>query len=249
VFFTGAYLGQFSGLISVVFALLLLGLVVLQVYRYRLASSYRERQQTKWVVFGLVVALGGFALFLIVGNLFVPADLQHSPVANALVPTTVTQGLLLFVPISIAIAILRSRLYDIDRIINKALVYGLLTGIIGALYGSIIIGLVSLTGAITGQASPNPLVLVIATLVIVVLVQPLRKRVQNTVDRRFYRRKYDAEKTLSALSASLRDEVDLEQLCEHVLAVVRETTQPAYVSLWLRVPERHGTDTATSREP
>ena len=131
VFLTNAYLGQLSGLISLVFAVLLLGLVGLQVYRYRRVSAYRERQQTKWVVFGLVVALGGFALFLIIANLFLPLKSLNSPVAGVLIPTTVTNGLLLFIPISIAIAILRSRLYDIDTIINKALVYGLLTAAAG----------------------------------------------------------------------------------------------------------------------
>src|SRR5712692_9768397 len=126
VFLSNAYLGQLSGVISLVFAALILGLVGLQIYRYRRVSIVRERQQTKWVVFGLAVALGGFALFLIVVNLFLPPDLRNSPVARALIPTTVSDGLLLFIPISIAIAILRSRLYDIDTIINKALVYGLL---------------------------------------------------------------------------------------------------------------------------
>src|SRR6266849_3105544 len=109
VFSPNAYLGQFSGMGSLVFAALLLGLVGLQVYRYRRDSIYRERQQTKWVVFGLALALGGFALFLIIVNLFHPQELLNSPLAGALTPTTVTEGLLLFIPISIAIAILRSQ--------------------------------------------------------------------------------------------------------------------------------------------
>src|SRR5205085_7446549 len=113
LFLSNAYLGQFSGVISLVFAALLLGVVGLQVYRYRHVSIFRERQQTKWVIFGLVMALGGFALFLIIVTLFHPLDVLNSPVAGGLIPTTVTYGLLLFIPISIAIAILRSRLYDI----------------------------------------------------------------------------------------------------------------------------------------
>ena len=141
IFLTNAYLGQLSGLISLVFAVLLLGLVGLQVYRYRSVSAYRERQQTKWVVFGLSVALGGFALFLIFGNLFLPLELLNSPVAEVLIPITVTNSLLLFIPISIAIAILRSRLYDIDTIINKALVYGLLTAVLALLYFGLIFAL------------------------------------------------------------------------------------------------------------
>src|SRR6266567_3342469 len=108
VFFSNEDGGQGSALGNLVFAALILGLVGLQVYRYRRVSTFRERQQTKWVVFGLAVALGGFALFLIIGSLFLPSDLRNSPVASVLIPTTVTDGLLLFIPISIAIAILRS---------------------------------------------------------------------------------------------------------------------------------------------
>jgi hypothetical protein len=238
VFLTNAYLGQLTGVSSLVFAVLILGLVGLQVYRYRRVSTFRERQQTKWVVFGLVVALGGFALFLIIGNLFHPLESPNLSAAGVLLPTTVTYGLLLFIPISIAIAILRSRLYDIDTIINKALVYGLLTGILGALYAGLIIGLESLVGLISGQ-STQPLVIVVSTLAIAALFQPLRRRIQRIIDRRFYRRKYDAARTLSAFSASLRNEVDLSQLSEHLLAVVQETMQPTHVSLWLR-PSEHG---------
>ena len=238
IFLTNAYLGQLSGVIALVFAALILGLVRLQVYRYRRVSIFRERQQTKWVVFGLAMALGGFALFLIIGNLFLLPELLNSPVAGALIPTTVTDGLLLFIPISIAIAILRSRLYDIDTIINKALVYGLLTALLAAFYAGLIIGLESLAGVITRQGSQQPVALVVSTLVIAALFQPLRSRIQSIIDRRFYRRKYDAAKTLEAFSATLRQEVDLDQLREQLLAVVQETMQPAHVSLWLRPPER-----------
>src|SRR6266851_994298 len=173
VFFSNAYLGQFSGVISLVFAALILGLVALQIYRYRRVSLFRERQQTKWVVFGLALALGGFALFLIIVNLFHPRELLNSSAAGVLLPTTVTYGLLLFIPISIAFAILRSRLYDIDTIINKALVYGLLTALLAGVYAGLIIGLESLAGLIAGQSASNPLVLVISTLAIYVLFQPL----------------------------------------------------------------------------
>ncbi len=238
VFLSNAYLGQQSGVSSLVFAALLLSVVGLQVYRYRRVSLVRERQQTKWVVFGLALALGGFALFLISVNLFLPPDLRNSPAAEALIPTTVSYGLLLFIPISIAIAILRSQLYDIDTIINKTLVYGLLTGILGALYAGLIIGLTSLAGAISGQAASHSLVLVTSTLAIAALFQPVRSRLQSIIDRRFYRRKYDAAKTLAAFSATLRQEVDLGQLREQLLAVVQETMQPTQVSLWLRKDEQ-----------
>ena len=131
----------------------------------------------------------------------------------------------------------RSRLWDIDTLINKALVYGLLTGLLGALYAGLIIGLVSLTSAITGATADEPVALVISTLAIAALFQPVRHRIQAIIDRRFYRRKYDAEKTLAAFSATLRQEVDLEELRAHLQAVVQETMQPAHVSLWLRAPE------------
>lgn len=248
VFFTNLYVGGFTGPVGLVFGVLVLCVVGLQIHRFRNVSTYRERQQTKWVVFGLTVGLGGFALLLVSGQLFIPQDLQSSQVTGVLFGTTITYSLLLLVPISIAIAILRSRLYDIDTIINVALVYGLLTGILGALYAGIIIGLASVASAATGKASTNQLVLVISTLAIAALVQPLRRRLQTIIDRRFYRRKYDAAKTLAAFSASLRNEVDLEQLREHLLAVVRETMQPVYVSLWLRPPERRGMEATQSPE-
>ncbi len=236
VFLSTAYLGQLAGVGSLVFAVLILGLVGLQIYRYRRVSTFRERQQTKWVVFGLAVALGGFAVSLIIVNLFHPFESPNLSDAGVLLPTTVTYGLLLFIPISIAFAILRSRLYDIDTIINKALVYGSLTGLLAAVYAGLIIGLQALVRGLTNQDSS--VAVVISTLAIAALFQPLRRRLQNLIDRRFYRRKYDAVRTLEAFSATLRNEVDLATLSEHLVAVVQETMQPAHVSLWLRQPSR-----------
>jgi len=219
---------------NLVFFALLLCIVGAQVYRYRRVSTSRERQQTKWVVFGFSIGIVGFVLFLTLGNAFLRPILPQSSVLRTLVVGTIITSLLLLIPISIAIAILRSRLYDIDIVINRALVYGLLTGILGALYAGLIIGLESLAGAITGQASGQPVALVISTLAIYALFQPVRKNIQALIDRRFYRKKYDAEKTLVAFSTILRNEVDLNQLREQLIAVVQETMQPAHVSLWLR---------------
>jgi len=245
IFLTNAYLGQISGVIALVFAALILGLVGLQVYRYRRVSTFRERQQTRWVVFGLAMALGGFALILIIGNLFLPIEVRNSPVAGVLIPTTVGNGLLLFIPISIAIAILRSQLYDIDTIINKALVYGLLTALLAGVYAGLVLGLQALLGGLLHQT--NAIALVVSTLVIYVLFQPLRRRIQAIIDRRFYRRKYDAARTLAAFSATLRSEVDLSQLSEQLVAAVQETMQPVHVSLWLRPPAHHGNHQALWR--
>ena len=247
VFLSTAYLGQLAGVGSLVFAVLILGLVGLQIYRYRRVSTFRERQQTKWVVFGLAVALGGFAVSLIIVNLFHPFESPNLSDAGVLLPTTVTYGLLLFIPISIAFAILRSRLYDIDTIINKALVYGSLTGLLAAVYAGLIIGLQALVRGLTNQDSS--VAVVISTLAIAALFQPLRRRLQNLIDRRFYRRKYDAVRTLEAFSATLRNEVDLATLSEHLVAVVQETMQPAHVSLWLRQPSRADTPLLQTGKP
>jgi hypothetical protein len=240
VFFSKAYVGQGSTLGSLVFAVLLLGLVGLQVYRYRRVSTFRERQQTKWVVFGLAVALGGFALFLISVSLFLPPDLRNAPGARVLVPTTVTYGLLLVIPLSIAIAVLRSQLWNIDVIIRRTLIYGTLTAILAAVYFGVVLGAQSIVQALTGQTGQQPVVIVASTLLIAALFNPLRRRLQAFIDRRFYRRKYDAARSIAAFGTALRTETDLTQLSEHLMAVVQETMQPASVSLWLRQPHTPG---------
>jgi len=140
----------------------------------------------------------------------------------------------LIVPLTLGLAILRFRLYDIDLLINRTLVYSILTVLLALVYVGLVIGLQSLVHLFTGQAGQSPVVIVASTLAIAALFRPLRHRTQRVIDRRFYRRKYDATKTLEAFSATLRNEVDLGQLREHLLAVVKETMQPAHVSLWLR---------------
>jgi hypothetical protein len=210
--------------------------VVAQIYRYVRVSGPVQRQQTKWVVFGLaatsVVILGRDVPLLLF-----PA-VSASSVPYFLLSTYAYPLGLLLIPLTLGIAILRYQLWDVDALINKALVYGLLTGLLAAMYAGFIIGLESLIGASTGQVANNPLVLVISTLAIAALFQPLRKRLQHSIDRRFYRRKYDAEKTLAAFSATLREALDLAQVREQLLAVVQETMQPASVSLWLWQPEQ-----------
>jgi len=141
----------------------------------------------------------------------------------------------LLIPLSIGFSILRYRLYDIDVLINRTLVYGTLTVLLALVYVGLIFALQYLLRRIISQN--NDIAIVISTLAIAALFQPLRHRLQAIIDRRFYRRKYDATKIMEAFSATLRNEVDLEQLREQLLAVVEETMQPAHVSLWLREPD------------
>ena len=222
-----------SGLIdSLLFFGFLASIVVVQVYRYRRVSSPVQRQQTKWVVYGLSVALVGFLLLITLGS---ELNLHLGAIAY-LVGDVLIYLFLLLIPISFGVAILRSRLFDIDVIINRTLVYLTLTAILAAIYIGIIIALQSLLRSIINQN--NDVAIVVSTLVIAALFQPLRHRIQAIIDRRFYRRKYDAARTLEDFSATLRHEVDLATLREHLLAVVEETMQPAHVSLWLRKDEQ-----------
>ncbi len=203
-----------------------------QIYRYRRVSSLLQRQQTKWVVFGMSVAVGGYVgLSLLYGVFSLPPKGAFAD----LIIFTATYFLMLLIPLSIGFAILRSRLWDIDILINRTLVYGALTGTLALVYVGLVIGLQALLRGIISH--DNSVAIVISTLAIYYLFQPLRRRIQRIIDRRFYRSKYDAAKIIEAFSATLRNEVDLSTLSEQLLAVVQETMQPAHVSLWLRPPE------------
>jgi hypothetical protein len=210
--------------------------VIAQIYRYARVSGPVQRQQTKWVVFGLaatsLVILGRLVPLLIFPSL----STSSSP--YFLLSTYVYPLGLMLIPLTLGIAILRYRLWDIDILINRTLVYGTLTALLALVYFVLVITLQALFKGVTGQVGASPLVIVISTLAIAALFQPLRRRIQKIIDRRFYRRKYDAARTLAAFSATLRNEVDLSQLSEQLVAVVQETMQPASVSLWLRTPSQ-----------
>lgn len=223
-----------DAVVPVLFSFIFVSIGV-QIYRYRRVSNPIQRQQTKWVVFGILLGLLGAGCIIIAGLLFSPV--QTFGLWGIFVANTLIYVFSACIPLSIGWAILRARLWEIDTLINKALVYGSLTGLLGLLYAGFVIGLGRLIELIPGQSASNPAILVISTLAIAALFQPLRARLQSTIDRRFYRRKYDVEKTLAAFSATLRNEVNLEQMRTQMLFVVNETMQPAHISLWLRLPE------------
>jgi hypothetical protein len=213
-------------------------LVFAQVYRYARVSSPAERQQTKWVVFGFAAAVGGFGATVVAGAL-VPAARRYEVFAD-IISGILIYGFILLIPISISVAVLRSRLYDIDVVINRTLVYTVLTTVLALLYFGSIALLQAVLITLTGQGAQ--LAVVVSTLLIAALFNPVRHRTQNLVDRRFYRGKYDAEQVLAAFSGRLRDETDLDRLSGELLNVVRETVQPEHASLWLR--DRPGKDTS-----
>jgi hypothetical protein len=210
------------------------------IYKYRVTLTARERQQTKWVLLGLILSVG-FALcllFLVVGLPYLLSNFALFYFYFALIPLATV--VFLSAPISFAIAIFRYNLWDIDLIINRALVYGSLTGILATLYIALVIGAQSAVQSVTGQRGQQPLIVVASTLLIVVLVQPLRSRIQRVIDRRFYRRKYDAQKTIAVFGETLRQEISLSELQERLVEFVNETMQPAHVSLWLAQPSSEG---------
>ena len=206
-----------------------------QVYRYWRVSNPVQRQQTKWVLIGVSGQLVGILWWVGLGF---PAATQL-PTIQMLgfpIPVTYIYALISLVfPLTIAFSILRYRLWDIDLLIRRTLVYGALTLLLAVIYFGSVVLLQQAFRALTGQDSP--VVIVISTLAIAALFSPLRRRVQDTIDRRFYRRKYDTQKALASFGAAARDEVDMDTLTTTLLEVVEETIQPERVSLWLGAGE------------
>jgi len=222
-------------LLLLMFLIIYGSIIFSQIYRYRRVSTPVQRQQTKLVILGLAVAIGVIFGILVI-TFLLPSVLNSNALSEFIVSFIIWSAALLLVPLSIGFSILRYRLYDIDLLINRTLVYGTLTVILALIYFGSIIGLQALLRGIIN--ANNSVAIVVSTLVIAAIFQPLRHRIQAIIDRCFYRRKYDAARTIAAFSATLRNEVDLTQLSEHLLTVVEETMQPKYVSLWLR-PASH----------
>ena len=223
-----------ESLFSVVFLVFLAGFVAAQVYRYRRVSGPGERRQIKWVVFGTAAGIAGF-VGSILPYFFVPWSLTHISYLYFVLDAALFVSLTL-IPLSIGVAMLRSRLFDIDVVINRTLVYGSLTAMLAAIYFGGVVATQAVLRALTGQEDQPQLVVVASTLVIAALFGPLRRRIQMTIDRRFYRSKYDARKTVEAFSNRLREEADLDVLSQDLVSVVQETMQPEHMSLWRREP-------------
>jgi hypothetical protein len=219
--------------VSLLLATFALGFLggIFQIFRYLRSSTLIERQQTKWALLGIIILILSIPIWI----LFFGGGLNISPgvprLLGSLSGWLLTMLLIAALPVAITIAILRYRLWDIDVIIRRTLVYGALTLTLGFVYFGSVVLLQGLFEALSGQQSA--VVIVISTLLIAALFNPLRKRIQNDIDRRFFRHKYDAEKVVAAFSAGLREEVDLDDLQDQIVAVVQETLQPEQVSLWL----------------
>jgi len=201
------------------------------IYRYRRLLNARERAAIKWLIVSFSVFIPTLVLFYIV--------LAVTP-ADSLVFLLVNTIGFFGCGINIAgflMAVLYANAFDIDIFVRRTLVYTLLSAILVLVYAGLVIGSQFVFATFSAQAAQSPLLLVVSTLVIAALFQPLRHRIQRVIDRRFYRQKYDAARTLAAFSSTLRQEVDLDTLSEQLIAVVQETMQPAHVSLWLRPSE------------
>ena len=208
-----------------------------QIYRYRRISTALQRQQTKWVMISLfvIVFIGIIPGFM---GLFLPEWINPlSPFApyQAIISSSTPLLMGLF-PLAITFAILRYRLWDVDVLIRRTLVYGALTVMLALVFFGGVTLLQGLFQAISGQQSAISIVL--STLAIAALSNPLRKRVQDFIDRRFFRKKYNAEQMLARFAARARDETDIEQLSAELMSVVEETLQPELLSLWLKPQSR-----------
>ena len=208
--------------------------VMAQLFRYMRHSAPVERQQTKWAVFGFTAAFTGFILFNLPVVLWSPLQVGGLPRLMYLVIGYPALGLLpmLLAPLSLGFACLRYRLWDIDLVINRTMILSVITAVLALIYLACVLALQGLFQALTGQGR-SEIATAVSTLAIWAAFQPVRRRAQTLTDRLFFRRRYEAEKTLTAFGATMRDQVDLNQVTERLATVVQETVQPEHVSLWL----------------
>jgi hypothetical protein len=214
------FLGLLDAVIGVAFFAVLLASAASLVLRFRRSAGH-ERQQIKWLAYAASALTAWFVVS--------PAVWAVTPVLADVIEIVLFAG----IPVAVGLAVLRYRLYDIDILINRTLVYGSLTAMLLAVYFGGVATIQVLLRVLTGQEEQPQLALVVSTLVIAALFNPLRRRIQSFIDRSFYRSKYDAAKTLEAFSARLRDQTDLDALSDDLTSVVRETMQPKHVSVWL----------------
>jgi hypothetical protein len=216
-----------EGVGSPLVGLAVIAAVASLVVRFRRASGM-QRQQLKWLALAGVVTAAGSELADVLERTGLA---RHADTGNLFLAS------LAGIPIGAAIAVLRHRLYDIDRLLNRTLVYALLTALLGSVYAGAVLGLGQVFGGL--GAEPSSWAVAGATLAVAALFQPARRRVQTVVDRRFNRRRYDAARTIEAFSARLRDQIDLDSHTRELLAVVDQTMEPTRVSLWLRPQPAH----------
>ncbi|HZT96458.1 MAG TPA: hypothetical protein VFB34_06440 [Chloroflexota bacterium] len=230
----GPYTRILSKLWVIPVVLLPVTVVWVQIYRYRRLSSWAERQRSKWAFAGMISGILGLVSIFIAGTIAYPSDSSGMGSGN-LVGVLVNAGIAvlpLVIPVSIAIAVLRSQLWDIDRVISRALAYTALTVLLVSLYAGGVIGFQALIGFVAvGGSAPA---IVLTTLIVAALFGPLRRRMQTLIDRRFYRSRYDAALTVSSFTEHLRDELDIDRLTAALSSTVHETLHPSSVSLWLR---------------
>ncbi|HEX2349618.1 MAG TPA: hypothetical protein VHI51_14395 [Ktedonobacterales bacterium] len=209
----------------------LIGLIVAQGYRYRAVSTPLQRQQTRWVILGIALNVVVQVVLSIV-PVIAPA-LAAPGTLFPVVAGSVSTLALAVAPIAFTVAVLRYRLFDLDVLLNRTLVYGSLSALLAAIYVGCVFALQAAARGVTGQQS-SAAAITVSTLLIATLFQPMRRRIQTFIDLRFYRRKYDAAKTLTAFSATLRSEVDLENLCRELVTVVDTSLQPTRTWLLVR---------------
>jgi hypothetical protein len=209
---------------------------VFQIFRYRRDSNTMERQQTKWLLFGIFLLILGFPVWFTLFGGVIEFQPGQPRLLASLGGWLTNMLFILSLPITMVIAIMRYRLWDIDLVIRRTLQYAMLTGLLALTYFGGVVVFQWIIGLFSSEAG-SPVVTVLSTLIIAALFNPLRVRIQRFIDRRFFRKKYDAERTLSNFATTIRDEVEMTQLTSALLGVVDETIQPEGLSLWVKREE------------